>query len=206
MANLGLRVGEVVEIKVDEIDLVKNKIRVHTEKAHTGDFLYLHSSVRKLLYLWIENFQDEIMDHEGYVLFSENKSVKRQNISSNWLRKYFREICYIANLNEFYGYADDSGNNREMENRKLYRLTTHSLRHYYITHIYNGCKNPLHTQKLARHRSFKSTQVYIHSSPEELEQTMKTVFEGESVNVNEIELEEFMKFYRMWKEMKCGVV
>ena len=54
MANLGLRVGEVVKIKTEDIDFIKKKIRISTEKAHTGDFLYLHSRVQKLLLYWVQ--------------------------------------------------------------------------------------------------------------------------------------------------------
>ena len=43
MANLGLRVGEVVRIKIDDLDFVKNKIKIFTEKAHTVDFMHLQN-------------------------------------------------------------------------------------------------------------------------------------------------------------------
>ncbi|MDP2908887.1 MAG: tyrosine-type recombinase/integrase, partial [Nanoarchaeota archaeon] len=105
MGNLGLRIGEVVKIKLDDIDLVKNKIRISTEKSHTGDFLYLHKSVRKCLIYWFEKHQEKILKNEGYVLFSNNRNSKLPHVTPEWLRKKFREICYLSDLNEHYGFS-----------------------------------------------------------------------------------------------------
>ncbi len=204
MASLGLRVGEVVEVKASDIDPVKHKLRVSTEKAHTGDFLFLHNRVRKILYLWVRKFQEKIVQNDGFILFSDNPNGKRKNLSADWLRNEFREVCYLADLNEFYAYGDDVNNpncKKMVKGRKLHRLTTHSLRHYFITHVYKKSKDPVHTQKLARHREFKSTQVYINTSQEDIDKTMREVFEGEDVKVED-EVQDFLKLYETWKKIK----
>ena len=41
MAGLGLRVGEVVMIKIDDLDFVKNKIKIFTEKDHRTESMQL---------------------------------------------------------------------------------------------------------------------------------------------------------------------
>ncbi len=203
MANLGLRVGEVVKLKIDDIDFYNRKVRVSTEKAHTGDLLYMHDKVRNFLKMWVQKLQDEILSNAGYILPSNRKD--REHVSPNWLRMEFRKACKLADLNMWYDYAEDDNNavaKKNGKNRKLYRLTTHSLRHYFISKVYNKCANPLQTQKLARHRSFKSTQTYIHQSQEKIDETMKSVFESEGVDVKESkEAEDFVKFFKMWKVM-----
>lgn len=179
-AFLGLRVGEVVKVKAEDIDFFNNRIRVFTEKARVTDFLYLHESIRGVLHTWINENPNQIKEHGGYVLFSENVTENRQHISDAWLRKEFRDVCKLAGLDEWYAEADDTDHpvrKRNGRNRKLHRLTTHSLRHYFITKVYNSSKNIKHTQKLARHTDIKSTQVYIYTNPEELEETMRQVFE-----------------------------
>lgn len=190
MANLGLRVGEVVNIKIEDIDLFKHKLRISTEKAHTGDLLYMPNQVQKLLYGWVQKFQQKIMQHDGFILFSDSG---RKNLSPNWLRNEFREVCYLADLNEFYDYCK--------KGRKLHRLTTHSLRHYFITYVYKKSKDPIHTQRLARHREFKSTQTYIHASQEDIDATMREVFDDEGVKVDD-EVLDFLKLYETWKKVK----
>jgi len=174
MAGLGLRVGEVVNLRIDDINFHKNTIRIETEKAKTIDFMHLHVRVRKLLHSWVQKFQNRILANNGYILFSDNKLKANQSqlhISPHWLRNEFRSICFLAGLNENYGISDETRKGKRQ--RKLYRLTTHSLRHYFITKVYKNCKNPLHTQKLARHQDFKSTQNYIHINQEEVDKVLK---------------------------------
>lgn len=203
MANLGLRVGEVVKIKIDDINFFKNKIKIDTEKANTVDFMHLHIQVRKLLHDWVQKFSDDIIKHSGYILFSDNQqhtNYHQPHISPNWLRKEFREICFLAGLNESYGVSEETyQGHRE---RKLYRLTTHSLRHFFITKVYKKSKNPLFTQRLGRHRDFKSTQTYININQDEIDDTIKKAFEEEGINIKEDEISEFITFFKMWKSVR----
>jgi len=203
MALLGLRVGEVAVIKVDDIDFNKHKLRVNTEKAGTVDFLYIHSEVRKLLYSWVQKFQEEIIKHDGFVLFPDPEgNSNNKHISPNWLRKEFRNICFLTNLNESYGIANNYIKEGVLKERRLFRLTTHSLRHFYIDKVYKSCKDPLKTQKLARHQDFKSTEVYIHLKQEDIDKTLRDVFENEGINIKEDEMHEFIAFFNIWKSMK----
>jgi integrase len=196
MSQLGLRVGEVVKLQLEDIDFHKNKIRVFTEKAHTTDFLFLHVEVRKVLYDWVRLYLDKIQMKGNYILFSDNLHSGREYVSPDWLRKYFRERCHLCGLNTDYGTSKESVDGKRA--RKLYRLTTHSLRHYFVTRVYRKTKNPLHTQRLARHLDFKATQIYIRTDPEELDQTLADVFEED--DVKESDIKEFVKAYAAWKK------
>jgi len=189
MAYLGLRVGEVVTIKITDVDMNKHLIRVNTEKAKTLDELYIHERIRPYLYEWIQNNKEEIKKCDGFVLYSA--MIGRQNISPNWLRNKFRAVAKRADLDETYGISLERKSNRI--ERTLHRLTTHSLRHYFITRVYRTTKNPIHTQKLARHKEFKSTQIYIHTNKDELTKSMKNTFEDNN------EMKEFFDVYKRWK-------
>ncbi len=203
MANLGLRVGEVVKIKIDDINFFKNKIKIDTEKANTVDFMHLHIQVRKLLHDWVQKFSDDIIKHNGYILFSDNQQHTNYNlphISPDWLRKEFREICFLAGLNENYGESEETYENHRQ--RKLYRLTTHNLRHFFITKVYKKSKNPLFTQRLGRHKDFRSMQTYININQEDVDDVIKKTFEDEGIIIETNEMEEFLAFFKMWKSMK----
>jgi integrase len=204
MSHLGLRVREVTNVKFEDIDWVNNKLRISTLKAKTGDFLFMPIEVRKLLLNWVRRYTNEIKAQGGYILFSSNPVQKRQNISPNWLRREFRDTCMLCNLDEWYEYAEDEKNPQLLKNRKLHRLTTHSLRHYFITKCYNHCKNPILTQKLARHTDYRSTQVYINVDYEKMGRIIEDVFEPET-NKEKEELVEFMEFYRKWKDTKRDI-
>ncbi len=203
MAYLGLRVGEVVGIRRSDISFKKNSIRIETEKAKTIDYLSMPEQVRKLLRSLVRKLPEGIAPEDNYLFPSEMPN--RKHISKHWLPRVFRATCELAGLNETYGFAEDI-NNLAMKGseRKLYRLTTHSLRHYFITKIYNSCKDPIKTQKLARHCEFKSTQTYIHQNQDELDETIQKVFGNKVNSQGKDDVKEMLAFFKIYKEMKNG--
>jgi integrase len=195
MSQLGLRIGEVVKIRLQDVDLVKRKLYVLTEKAHTGDFLYLHDEVFELLRAWIDTYDDEIRKNEDYLLYSEVGWNKQRHISPFWLRNEFQRVRLLAGLHEWYGKSDET---LDRPQRTLYRLTTHSLRHHFITKVYKTVKDPVTAQKLARHTNIKSTMVYIHATQRDLDESMSRVFEKGSVE-KEREQAELKKLLEVWR-------
>ena len=87
----------------------------------------------------------------------------------------------LAGLNEGYDTTEESSPSRAK--RKLFRLTTHSLRHFGITTFNRAVGGDIMlTKAFARHREISSTQVYIHTSKEELYSAIESAF-----SVNKIE-------------------
>jgi integrase len=199
MANLGLRIGEVVKIKLEDIDIPKRKLLLLTEKARTRDSLYLHDDVADKLTNWINLHYELIQQHDCHILFSVNQSGDRSHVSPNWLRNEFRTAIILAGLNEWYGKTDESDSSRKA--RRLHRLTTHSLRHYFITKVYKATKDPVIASKLARHTDLKSTQVYIHSAQQDLDVSMSSVFEKSYVEQQK-EKEDLKKLMEIWRAIR----
>jgi integrase len=177
-SGLGLRVGEVVKIKLDDIDFKRDTLKVQTEKANTLDILPLYPSIKIVLLEWFYKYEKEIKEHDGYIFFSDgdngNRS-KEKHVSPNWVRKYFRETCKLINLDEDYGKSDESLYADRVP-RKLYRLTTHSFRHYFGTKLANQGV-PIHViKKLMRHGSLSSTEVYLNTTKEDMTKAVNKVF------------------------------
>jgi hypothetical protein len=83
----------------------------------------------------------------------------------------------------------------------MYRLSTHSLRHYYITKIYKKTLNPVITQKCARHREFKSTSCYINLDPKDAIEALDSTFGDEiKEEAKSKDMEEFVRMFKAWKE------
>jgi len=182
-AYLGLRIGEVVQVKISDIDLEKRTIRIDTEKSKTCDSLHLHDRIYNLLKSHIAKHEKAIQAHNGYLLYSDAPNFNRENLSEHYLRKKFREICNRAGLNEWYGYADEQSSSRVFPSgRKLHRLTTHSLRHYFGTKVYESTKDPILTSKLMRHSELRSTQIYIHTNKDKMQKGIEEAFEIKSGN------------------------
>jgi integrase len=202
MSMLGFRIGEVVRINIKDVYWKHNKIKVFSEKTHQTDYLYLHNKVRKLISDWVRKHHNSIEQNEGYLFYSFKEC--RKHISKDWLRKEFRRIRDNAGLNETYGVAEDINNPKRWNygDRKLYRLTTHSLRHYYITKVYQSCRDPLLTMKNARHRDINSTKTYIHLSEAEVDDTLNKAFSEEKMNFGKQDVNELIELIKVWKESK----
>ncbi len=194
MANLGLRIGEVARIRIYDIDLNNRRFQLISEKTRKADSLYLHDEVLEILKLWMDTNYEEIVAHDGYILYSEVKCNKMKHVSSHWLRNAFRQAAILSGLNETYGHSDEMFDRAE---RRLHRLTTHSLRHYFITKVYKTLKDPIIAQKLARHSDIKSTQVYIHTAQNDLDGSLSRVFEKNLLDKQK-EQEDLKKLVQMW--------
>lgn len=173
MAYLGLRIGEAVSLPIKNIDLENKQLYVQTQKADTADSLYLHEKIYRLLQEYINKHQHEI-NASGY-LFPVVKSVSSHPyISPIWARRCFSQALKKAKLDAIYCLSKDSDFQTK---RGLHRLTTHSLRHYFITTVYKNTKDPVIAQKLARHKKLQTTQIYINISNNDLEKAIRKTFQ-----------------------------
>lgn len=177
MAYLGLRRSEAVRVNLADIDLKNKTIKINNVKCRRLEFVNLHKKACDVLDEFIRRHEKEIKEHDGYLIYSQHVSRGRKHICEGFLATIFRGYMKKAGLTDYYALLDNEGG-QHGKNRRLYRLSTHSLRHYFITKIYRNTKDPLVTQKLARHSSFSSTQSYISLHKEDEINGLKTAFEG----------------------------
>ncbi len=120
------------------------------------------------------------------------------------MRNYFRAYLKRAKLDDCYVEILTVGKQcyGKAKSRKLHRLSTHSLRHSFITKIYKKTLNPVVTQKCARHRSFKSTSCYINIDQKDTIDALDRTFgkkEAEKQETND--MAEFVRMFKAWKKM-----
>ena len=78
-----------------------------------------------------------------------------------------------SGLDSIYDYSEEDGK----RNRALHRLTTHSLRHYAITHFAKATNgNIVQTCRFARHAKPETTMRYISRDNEELYKSIDFAF------------------------------
>lgn len=173
MHDLGLRIGEVVAIKLEHIDFLNRSLLVATEKSGTNDLLYLHDHIFNLLREWANNHHKAILAHQGFLFYSESHSSKRASISKDWLRNYFRTCREAAGLNTIYGMSDER---KGRTPRRLFRISSHSNRHTFGTTLWRVTKDPKIVQAALRHQSSKSTDTYIHVQQTEVDAAIEQAF------------------------------
>ena len=162
-AHLGLRLGEVIRVNLKQIKFESRELVVKTEKAMTLDTLLIPAPLFRETLEYIRMNQAEIEKAQGYIFFKEHgKSLNKSlYLDENYVRNAFRHYIAKTNLDEVYDQSDESRVGRSI--RRLHRLTTHSLRHFAITHFAeqnNG--NVFLASKFARHMKTDTTMTYLH--------------------------------------------
>ena len=224
-AFLGLRIGEVVKIKLEDVDFANKQIRIHTEKQRhyeTDTYMAMHSKLEALLLDYINAYESDIREHDNYLFFALQRNCRTKHISPDQARNVFRRICERAGLNQIYGYRDvisepsaiklfelcekepksfeelqQLGFSRKKiirikrlysqffkikknkvyaQKPKLYRYTTHSLRHAFGKYLAKRGVPIEIAKHLLRHQDIKSTQIYYVPDKEQVDATMHNLF------------------------------
>ncbi|MEM0143228.1 MAG: site-specific integrase [Candidatus Parvarchaeum sp.] len=181
-AYLGLRIGEVCKLHLSNIDFDKRELTIESEKSKKMDSLRIPLDLFKETIEYITKNADAIKSANGYVFFKENDNNhnKVMHIDQNYARKVFRETIQRCGLDTTYGSSDESLYHRR--ERTLHRLTTHSLRHYAITHFAKSTNgNVVLTSRFARHSNPMVTMRYISRDNEQLFSEIDNTFSNNRI-------------------------
>ena len=181
-AYLGLRVGEVSQLHISNINFDKRELTLKSEKSSRLDSLLIPLDLFKETIEYITKNEASIKASNGHIFFKDNDNNHNSlhHVEVNYVRKVFRDTLKLAALDEFYAYSEETDPNKK--ERRLYRLSTHSLRHYAITKFSksnNG--NIVLSSRFARHASPSTTMRYIAKDNEELYKNIDLAF-ADSIN------------------------
>lgn len=138
--SAGLRVGEAVRLRPEDIDQQRRMIHVKSAKGRKDRYTLLSLTVMDCL--------------KNYFI------VKR---SSPWLFPSYDSAAHIGTRT-----AEKVMENtcRKAQIRK--KATVHTLRHSFATHLLDRGSDIRHIQKLLGHASLKTTAIYTHVSDSDL--------------------------------------
>ncbi|MDQ5938499.1 MAG: Integrase [Patescibacteria group bacterium] len=131
----GLRVSEVVKIKINHLDLVSKSLLVKDAKGQKDRLTLLSGISIKLLNVYLPKLPSE----QKY-LFSGQSG--ESQLSQRSAQKIFEHAL------------EESGVKKD--------ATCHSLRHSFATHLLEGGVDIRHIQKLLGHQNIKTTEIYTH--------------------------------------------
>lgn len=138
--SAGLRVGEVVKLRVEDIDVERRLIHVKGAKGRKDRYTILSEVAMKMLKLYVESYQPE-----KWLFPSKDANL---HITVRTVQRVFEQARNKAGIKK--------------------DVTVHSLRHSFTTHLLESGTDLRYIQELIGHMSSKTTEIYTHVSNREL--------------------------------------
>jgi len=151
MYGLGLRVGEVHALNLEDIDIKKKKITVNG-KGNRQRILPIKNEMENILTEWLavrNNFLNSEQDNALFI------SKKGNRLAIRTMEDNFKKLVEKANLNT------------------RFNVSCHTLRHSFASHLNEKNVDILVLQSLLGHLSARSTEVYIHPSEREVRDALE---------------------------------
>jgi integrase/recombinase XerD len=146
----GLRISELINIRISDIDFERNIIKIFG-KGSKERFAPIHDRLIKMLKEWLvirRNYFVKNRDN-GYLYL--NRFGER--LSRQYVWRMIKDICGSLNLP-----AD---------------ISPHTLRHSFATHLLSGGADLRTIQALLGHENISTTEIYTHVSDDRLRSTIE---------------------------------
>ena len=138
--SAGLRVGELVKLKADDIDRERKVIHIKYAKGRKDRYTLLSDAVLEILReYWKEYRPDQ------WLFPGQNKE---KHITTRTVDKIFSNACEKAKITK--------------------AASVHTLRHSFATHLLEDGVDLRYIQEILGHKSSKTTEIYTHVSTRDI--------------------------------------
>ncbi len=131
--SAGLRVGEILNLKISDIDSNRMQIRIHQAKGKKDRYTLLSPKVLGLLRQYVTEYNPK-----EYLFEGQNGGKYSSASIQNLMRKHRK----LANIKK--------------------KATPHTLRHSFATHLLDTGTDIRFIQELLGHKHISTTQIYTH--------------------------------------------
>jgi len=146
--SAGLRVGEVINLKIKDIDSERKQIRIEQGKGKKDRYTLLSPKTLTLLRGYFKQYQPKEYLFEG----QEGGAYTARSIQA-----FFQVICQKAGIKK--------------------KVSVHTLRHSFATHLLENGTDLRYIQVLLGHESSKTTEIYTHVTTKGFDQ-IKSPLDG----------------------------
>jgi len=137
--SAGLRISELINLRLCNIDVDRRQVIVKNSKGRKDRHIILAESFIPLLYNYIQSYTPK-------TYFTEGKPGKPYSDTS--IRAFLKHSCKLAKIKK--------------------RVTPHTLRHSYATHLLENGTDIRYIQELLGHARPETTMIYTHVSKKDL--------------------------------------
>lgn len=137
--SCGLRIGELLNLKLDDININRKQVRIRQSKGRKDRMVVLADSMLPLLNNYFLSFEPKT-----YFI----KGINDQPYSASSVRKFLKRSCKSAKIAR--------------------NITPHALRHSYATHLLEQGTGLRLIQELLGHSKPETTMIYTHVARKDL--------------------------------------
>jgi len=145
--STGLRISELVRIKIKNLDIKKNVIKI-LGKGNKERIVILGSNASNA----IKNYLRVAKNSNNIYLYSSSYKVD-SHLSESYVYKMVKRYLLKVTNNE--------------------KMSPHSLRHSFATHLLNNGADLMSVKELLGHEDLSSTQIYTHISIDKIKKIYK---------------------------------
>lgn len=141
--STGIRVSELINIKLKDIDLNDKKILI-LGKGNKERYVLYGKALKELLDLYLKESRSKLNKDSEFLILNKNGN----KITDRGVRLIISKIIEKGNIE--------------------YHVSPHTLRHTFATHMLDNGADLKSVQELLGHSSISTTQVYTHVTNERL--------------------------------------
>ncbi|TRO66769.1 site-specific tyrosine recombinase/integron integrase [Christiangramia sabulilitoris] len=135
----GLRIGELLNLRLKDIDVDRRQILIRQAKGRKDRYVMLAESFLPLFYNYLQTYQPKVYFAEGN---------QETQYSSSAVRSFLKDSCRRARIRK--------------------KVTPHTLRHSYATHMLENGIDLRYIQELLGHSRPETTMIYTHVTQKDL--------------------------------------
>jgi len=137
--SAGLRISELINLQLSQIDIQRRQIIVKSSKGRKDRNIILAKSCIPLILNYLNTYKPNIF-------FAEGKPSEKYSPES--VRAFLKRSCNAAHITK--------------------KVTPHTLRHSYATHLLENGIDLRYIQELLGHAKPETTMIYTHVSKKDL--------------------------------------